>query len=68
MGLKANFSKCKIAGLGFLEGVLEAVYESINFITNTIKVLDVPFSYKDTLKVQNNFLDTVKSIQQMLRY
>ena len=68
MGLKVNFSKCEIAGLGFLEGILEAVYESINFTTNTIKILDVPFSYNDTLKVQNNFLDTVKSIQQMFRY
>ena len=62
MGLKVNFSKCEITGLGFVEGILEAVYESINFTTNTIKILDVPFSYNDNLKVQNNFLDTVKSI------
>ena len=69
-GLKANFSKCEIAGLGSLKGVLEAVcgLKSINLTTNTIKILGVHFSYNSTLKVQNNFLDTVKSIQQVLRF
>ena len=69
-GLKANFSKCEIAGLGSLKGVLEAVcgLKSINLTTDTIKILSVHFSYNSTLKVQNNFLDTVKSIQQALRF
>ena len=69
-GLKANFSKCEIAGLGSLKGVLEAVcgLKSINLTTDTIKILGVHFSYNDTLKVQNNFLDTVKSIQQVFRF
>ena len=69
-GLKANFSKCEIAGLGSLKGVLEAVcgLKSINLTTDTIKILGVHFSYNSTLKVQNNFLDTVKSIQQVLRF
>ena len=69
-GLKANFSKCEIAGLGSLKGVLEALcrLKSINLTTDTIKILGVHFSYNDTLKVQNNFLDTVKSIQQVLRF
>ena len=69
-GLKANFSKCEIAGLGSLKGVLEAVCssKSINLITDTIKILGVHFSYNSTLKIQNNFLDTVKSIQQVLRF
>ena len=64
-GLKENFSKCQIAGLGFLKGVLEAVcrLKSINLTTNSIKILGVHFSYNSTLKVQNNFLDTVKSMQ-----
>ena len=65
-GLKANFSKCEIAGLGSLKEVkdLEAVcgLKSINLTTNTIKILGDHFSYNSTLKVQNNFLDTVKSI------
>ena len=68
--LKANFSKCEIAGLGSMKGVLEAVRGliSINLTTGTIKILGGHFSYNGTLKVQNNFLDTVKSIQQVLRF
>ena len=69
-GLKANFSKCEIAGLGFLKGVLEAVcgLKPINLTTDTIKIEGVHFSYNGTLKVQNNFLDTVKNTQQVLRF
>ena len=69
-GLKGNFSKFEIAGLSSLKGVLEAVcgLKSINLTTNTIKILGVHFSYNSTLKVQNNFLDTVKSIQSKLRF
>ena len=69
-GLNANFSKCEIAALGSLKGVLEAVCDlkSINLTTDTINISSVHFSYNSTLKVQNNFLDTVKSIQQALRF
>ena len=69
-GLKANFSKCEIAGLGSLKGVLEAarILKSINLTTDNIKIVGVHFSYNLTLKVQNNFLDTVKSIQQVLHF
>ena len=42
--------------------------KSIDLTTDAIKILGVHFSYNDTLKVQNNFLDTVKSIQQVLRF
>ena len=55
--------------LGYvLKEVLEAVcgLKPINLTTNTIKILGVHFSYNSTLKAQNNFLDTVKSIQQVL--
>ena len=67
-GLKANFSKCEIAGLGSLKGVLEAVcgLKSFNLATDTIKILGAHFSYNSTLKVQNNFLDTAESMQQVL--
>ena len=49
-GLKANFSKCEIAGLNSLKGVLEAVcrLKSINLTTDTIKILGDHFSYNDT--------------------
>ena len=44
-GLKANFNKCEIAGLGSLKGVLEAVcgLKSINLTADTIKILGVHF-------------------------
>ena len=69
-GLKANFSKCEIAGLGSLKRILEAVcgLKSINLTTDTIKILDVHFSNNNTLKVQNNFLNTVNNTQQVLRF
>ena len=68
--LKANFSKCEVAGLGSLKRVLEEVWDlkAINLTTDTIKIFDLHFSYDVTLKVQNNFLDTVKTIQQVLRF
>ena len=70
LGLRANFSKCEIARLGSLKDVLEVVCElkSINLTTDTIKILGAQFSYNDTLKVQKNFLDTVKIMQQVLRF
>ena len=45
-GLKANFSKCEIAGLGSQKGVLEGIcsLKSINLTTDTIKILGVHFS------------------------
>ena len=56
-GLKVNFSKCKIAGLGSLKGVLEAVcgLKPINLTTDTTKIFGVHFSYNGTLKVQKQF-------------
>ena len=44
------------------------VKNRITVTTDTIKILGIHFSYNDTLKVQNNFLDTVKCIQQVLRF
>ena len=68
--LKANFSKCEFAGLGSLKRVLGTVcgLKSINLTSNTIKILGAHFSYNSTLKVPNNFLDTLKSIQLVLRF
>ena len=63
-------TKCETAGLGSMKGFLEAAcgLKAINLTTDTIKILGVHFSYYDTLKVENNFLDTVKSIKQALRF
>ena len=68
-GLNASLTKCEIAGLGSMK-VLEAVcsLKSINLTTDTINIFGVHFSYNRTLKLQNNFLDTVKSMQQVLHF
>ena len=65
MRLKANFSKCEIAGLGSLKVALEAVcsLKSINLTTDTIHC-----TYNSIFKVQNNFLESASSIQQVLRF
>ena len=65
LGLKANFSKCEIAGLGSLKGVLEEVcsLKSINVRAGTIKILGVHFSYNSTSKIQKQFPWYKKSIQ-----
>ena len=50
-----------------MKGVLEAVcsLKSIYLpLIDTIKILDVHFSYNATLKVQNNFLDTSASFME----
>ena len=66
----AKQHKCKINGQGSPKGVLESVcgLKSFNLTADTINILGVHFSYNDTLKVPNNFLDTLKSIKQVLRF
>ena len=68
-GLNTSLSKCEIAGLGSMK-VLEGVcrLKSINLTTYNVKIFGVHFSYNRTLKLQINFLDAVKSIQQVLRF
>ena len=53
LGLKANFSKCEIAALGSLKGVLEAIcsLKSINVRAGTVRILCVHFSYNSTSKI-----------------
>ena len=69
-GLKANFSKCEIARLGSLKGVLEVVcsLKPINLTTGTIKILGVHFSYNSTLKVQNNSSNINMVIKTVLNF
>ena len=69
-GLKTNLNKCEIAGLGSLKGVLEAVcgLKSIKLTTDTVKILGAHFSHNDTLKLRNDFLDTVRGTEQVPRF
>ena len=68
-GLKANTGKCEIAGIGSLKGVTEAVcgLKSVDLSNDTIKILGIHFSYSKKVQMQNNFISTIKKIQQVLR-
>ena len=52
IGLKVNFSKCEIAGLGSLKEVLDAVcsLKSINLTTDVITILGIHFSENERTK------------------
>ena len=68
-GLKASIGKCEIAGIGSLKGVTEAVcgLKSVDLSNDTIKILGIHFPYSKKVQMQNNFISTIKKIQQVLR-
>ena len=68
-GLKANIRKCEKAGIGSLKGVTETVcgLKSVDLSNDTIKILGIHFSYSKKVQMQNNFISTIKKIQQVLR-
>ena len=51
-GLKIDKSKCNVAGIGVMKGVKVALcgVESVNLLTNAIKILGIYFSYNKKLK------------------
>ena len=63
-GLKANIGKCEIAGIGSLKGVTEAVccLKPVHLSNDT----GIHFSYNKKVQMQNNFITTIKKIQQVL--
>ena len=67
-GLKANTGKCEIAGIGSLKRVTEAVcgLKSVDLSNDTIKILGIYFFYNKNVQMQNNFITTIKKIQQVL--
>ena len=52
-GLKINKSKCEVAGIGVMRGVMKC----FNLLTNAIKILGIYFSYNKKLENEKNFLD-----------
>ena len=60
-GLKPNFSKYEIAGIGSLKGVEMAVcgIKCVNLKVNTIMILGIHFSYNNKLNTEKNFLIAV---------
>ena len=68
-GLKPNFSKCEIAGIGSLKEVEVAVYgiKCVNLKINVIKILGIHFSYNNKLNMEKDFLTVASNIQRILK-
>ena len=68
-GLKPNFSKCEIAGIGVLKGVKMAVcgMKAVDLTTDTVKILGVHFSYNKQIQNEKNFLKSITDIQNVLK-
>ena len=68
-GLKPNLTKSEIAGTGTLKGVQVAVcgIRCIDLNIDTLKVLDIHFSYKEKLNEKNTFSYIVPDIQRVLK-
>ena len=68
-GLKPNFSKCEIAGVGSLKGVEEAVcgIKCVNLKVNTIKILEIHFSYNNKLNMEKKLLTVISNILNVLK-
>ena len=68
-GLKPNFSKCAITGIGVLKGFQVAVsgMRCVDLKNDTSKILGTHFSYNEKLKEERNFYTIVTNIQQVLK-
>ena len=68
-GLKPNFKKCEIAGIGVLKSVEVAVcgMKCIDLTKETIKIIGIHFSYDKVLEKEKNFYDTITKIQNVLK-
>ena len=68
-GLKPNFSKCEICGLGPLKGVEMTVcgMQAVDLTKDAIKILGIYFSYNINLMNQKNYCKAITSIHGILK-
>ena len=68
-GLKANKSKCEIAGIGVLKGVKVALcgMKNIDLNNETVKILGIHFSYNKKLEQEENFISHITKIENILK-
>ena len=66
--LKPNYDKCEIAGCGGMKGALGALcgMKSVDLTNNSMKILGIHFSYNKELKLERNFIGTVRKIEKLL--
>ena len=67
-GLKANKSKCQIAGIGVKNGVQVALsgVQSVDLSTDSIKILGVNFIYDGDIFIEKNFCNVIEKIEKVL--
>ena len=67
-GLKANKSKCEIAGIGNLKRIYVALcgLKRINIMNETVRILRCHFSYNKTLQ-QKATLENISKIENVLK-
>ena len=67
--LKTNLSKCKVPGIGLLEGVKLPVYgiKCINLTKDAIKILGILFSHNKNIELEQNFKKIIIGIEKVLR-
>ena len=68
-GLKVNYGKCEIAGIGIKKGVKMALcgMNCIDLTEDVIKILGIYFSYNKKLELEKNFLNHIAKIQNILK-
>ena len=67
-GLKLNESKTIICGIGVKRGVEVALcgMQSVNLLTESVKILGIFFSYDDEIMKEKNFISVIKKIENVL--
>ena len=67
-GLKANVSKCEIAGIGVKNGAQLALLglRNINLNDDSIRILGVHFSYNSLIYKEKNFQTVVETMERTL--
>ena len=68
-GLKINYEKCEIGGIGIKKGVKMALcgMNCIDLTEDLIKILGIYFSYKTKLELKKNLLNHIAKIQNILK-
>ena len=68
-GLKINYGKCEIAGIGIKKGVKMALcgMNYIDLTEDVIKILGTYFSYNKKLELEKNFLNHIAKTQNILK-
>ena len=69
-GLKPNYEKCEIAGIGVLKSVKVVVcgIKCIDLCNDTIKITGIQFSYNMKKRNEKSFLDSITKIQNVLKF